>query len=76
MMSGLKVIAVAALIMAAIGLAVFIGMHHALMPDPAKLSQIDAAVQDAAPPESSVHRLRAPDQIESDGHAKFGYFYL
>ncbi len=74
MMSALKGVAIAVAIGATICVPIVMVMHHALMPEPAQLSQIDAAVRNAAPAGSSVHRLRAPDRIESDGHAKFGYF--
>ncbi len=74
MIGALKGIALFTIVLAAIGLTTFLVMHHTLMPEPAQLSQIDAAVQSAAPPGLTVRRLRAPDQIESDGHAKFGYF--
>ena len=73
-MSALKGIAIVAIIAAATGLSIFLSVHHSLMPSSAQLSQIAAAALAAAPLGSTVHRLRAPDQIESDGHAKVGYF--
>ncbi len=74
MMSALKGIVVFVVMLVAVCVPIFVVMHHSLMPEAAQLSQIDAAVRDASPPGSSVRRLRAPDQIESDGHATFGYF--
>jgi hypothetical protein len=74
MMSALKGIVVAAVVAAAVCVPIVLVMHHSLMPSPAQLSQIDDAVRSAAPAGSTVRRLGAPDQVESDGHAKFGYF--
>jgi hypothetical protein len=73
-MSALEGVGIAVIIGAAICVPIVVLMHRSLMPDSAQLPQIDAAVQNAAPPGSVVHRLRAPDRIESDGHATFGYF--
>ncbi len=74
MKSALKVIGVATMIMATVGLTASLLMHRALVPSDAQLTQIDAAARGAAPPGSSVRRLRAPDQIEWDGKANLGYF--
>ena len=73
-MWALRVIFVMAVVAAAICVPIVLVAHRALIPDAAQLAQIDASVQAAAPPGSAVHRLKAPDRVESDGHAKFGYF--
>jgi len=74
MIRALKWVALFAIIAGAVWAPIFLVIHHSLMPSVAQLSQIDAAVRDAAPPGSTVRRLRAPDRIESDGYTKFGYF--
>jgi len=73
-MWALRAIAVCTLVAAAICIPIVILNHHSLMPDAAQLAQIDAAAQAAAPPGSTLRRLRSPDRIESEGHEKFGYF--
>jgi hypothetical protein len=74
MMNTLKWIVLAAIVAAAVCVPIVILTHRSLMPDSAQLSKLDTAARDAAPPGSTVRRLRAPDRVESDGHAKFGYF--
>ena len=73
-MSTFKGIALAAIIAAAVCVPIVLVMHRSLMPDSAQLTEIDAAARGAAPAGSTVRRLHAPDRVESDGHAKFGYF--
>jgi hypothetical protein len=74
MMWVLRAIFVLVAIAAAVCVPIVLLTHRVLMPDAVELAQIDAAVQAAAPPGFVMHRLKAPDRVESDGHAKFGYF--
>ena len=74
MMWTLRAILVLAVLAAVICVPIVLVTHRALMPDAAQLAQIDAFVEAVAPPGSAMHRLKAPDRIESDGYAKFGYF--
>ena len=74
MVSAPRLIVVVAVLAATICVPIVFVMHRALMPSGSELARIDAAVQQAAPPSSSIRRLSAPDRIETDTQTKFGYF--
>ena len=74
MVSTVKTIFWISLLAAAICVPIVLLMHHSLMPNAAELAQLDTLVQKAAPPESTVHRLSAPDRVEIVGDTKSGYF--
>ncbi len=70
----IRAILIGIVILALVGVSMFVFMHARLMPTRTELARIDELVREQAAPVENLQRLRAPDEIEYSGTDKRGYF--